>query len=193
MVFSLLGVLVIAILVFCVLVVVLAALRPSLFSPFVRGFTSKDAESNEEAQGKIKSINWKKGLFRLTLVLSILFGLFAGIVNAEPRDHHSVDRFLVSFFIVFGLIWLVYFVLNYVIRNLAGRVTFVLSMLFGLFAGIVNGEIHDSGAAFAAGFLVPFGLTWLVYFAVGFVIRGFASKGNAKSIVRDQIGHRRSE
>lgn len=176
MALSLLGVFIIAIFVLCVLAVVLAALRPSLFSPFVRGFTSKDTESNEEAQGKIKFINWKKGIFRLTLVLSMLFGLFAGIVNAEPRDHHSIDRFLVSFFIVFALIWLVHFVLNYVIRNLPGRVTFVLSMLFGLFGGIVNGDIHDSGDAFAAGFLVPFGLTWLIYFAVGFVIRGFASK-----------------
>ena len=61
-------------------------------------------------------------------------------------------------------------------KKFGGRVTFVLSMLFGLFGGIVNGDIHDSGDAFAAGFLVPFGLTWLVYFAVGFVIRGFASK-----------------
>ena len=173
---SLLGVFIIAIFVLCVLAVVLAALRPSLFSPFIRGFTSKDTETNEEAQGEIKFINWNKGLFRLTLVLSTLFGIFAGIVNAGPRDHHSIDRFLISFLIVFGLIWFVYFVLNYVIRNLAGRVTFVLSILFGIFAGIVNGEIHDSSDAFAIGFLVPFGLTWLVYFAVGFVIRGFESK-----------------
>ena len=54
MALSLLGVFVIATLVFCVLVVVMAALRPSLFSSFVREFTSKDAKSDEEMQEQIK-------------------------------------------------------------------------------------------------------------------------------------------
>lgn len=177
MALSLLGdVFVIVILVFCVLVGVMAILRPGVSSAFIRGFTSKDAESDAEMQEQTKFINWKKGLFRLTLVLSILSGLFAGIVNVGPRDHHSIDRFLVSFFIVFALIWLVYFVLNGVIKNLAGRVTFVLSILFGLFAGIVSGNIHDASGAFLAGFFALFGLIWLIYFTIGFVIRGFASK-----------------
>ena len=119
MAFSLLYVFIVAILVFCVLVVVMAALRPSLFGSFVRGFTGKDAESGEEMQKQIEFINWRKGFFRLTFVLSILFGVFAGIINAE---------------------------------------------------------VYDSGGAFLAGFFVFFGLTWLIYFAIGFVVRGFASK-----------------
>ena len=119
MALSLVGVFIVAILVFCVLVVVMAALRPSLFSSFVRGFTGKDAESDEEMQKQVKFINWKKGFFRLTLVLSVLLGIFAGIINAE---------------------------------------------------------VYDSGGAFLAGFFVFFGMTWFIYFAIGFVVRGFASK-----------------
>ena len=119
MALSLLGIFVIAILVFCVLVVVMAVLRPSIFGSFVRGFTANGAESDEEMQKQIEFINWKRGFFRLTLVLSILFGIFAGIINAE---------------------------------------------------------VYDSGGAFLAGFFVFFGLTWLIYFGIGFVVRGFASK-----------------
>ena len=174
------GVLVIVILVFCVLVAVMAPLRSPLFSSFVRGFTSKDAKSDEKIQEHLKFINWKKGVFRLTLVLSILFSFSAGMVNAEPRDHHSIDRFLIGFFIVFGLIWLVYFVLNYIIRNLAGRVTFVLSILFGILAGIFNVAVelnkYHSTETFWGTFFGIFGLTWLVYFMVRFVNRGFVSK-----------------
>ena len=175
-----LGVLVIVIFVLCVLAVVMAPLRLPLFSFFVRGFTSKDAKSDEESQEEIKFINWKKGVFRLTLVLSILFSFSAGMVHAEPRDHHSIDRFLVAFLIVFGLTWLVYFVLNYIIRNLAGRVTFVLSILFGILAGIFNVAVelnkYHSTETFLGTFFIVFGLTWLVYFMIRFVNRGFVSK-----------------
>ena len=92
---------------------------PVIFGSFVRGFTANGAESDEEMQKQIEFINWKRGFFRLTLVLSILFGIFAGIINAE---------------------------------------------------------VYDSGGAFLAGFFVFFGLTWLIYFGIGFVVRGFASK-----------------
>ncbi len=180
MALSLLYIFIIMILVFCVLVVVMAPLRSPLFSSFVRGFTSKDAKSDEQSQEQIKFINWKKGVFRLTLVLSILFSFSAGMVNAEPRDHHSVDRFLIGFFIVFGLTWLVYFVLNYIIKNLAGRVTFVLSILFGILAGIFNVAVelnkYHSKETFLGAFFIGFGLTWLVYFMIRFVNRGFVSK-----------------
>jgi hypothetical protein len=118
MVLSLLGVFIVALLVFCVLVVVMAVLRPSVFSSFVRGFTHKDAEPDEEMQKQMKFINWKKGFFRLTLVLSVLLGIFAGI----------------------------------------------------------NAEIDGSSGVFLQAFLGFFGLTWLIYFAIGFVVRGFASK-----------------
>ena len=119
MALSLLGVFIITIFVLCVLAVVLAALRPSLFSPFVRGFTSKDTESNEETQGEIKFINWKKGFFRLTLVLSVLFGVFAGIVNAEIHD--SVEAFLAGFFIFYVLTWFVYLAAGFVMRGFASK------------------------------------------------------------------------
>lgn len=174
------GVLVIVVLVFCVLVAIMAPLRSPLFSYFVRGFKGKDAKSDAEMQEHIKFTNYKKGVFRLTLVLSILFSFSAGMVNAEPLDHHSIDRFLATFFIVFGLIWLSYFVLNYIIRNLAGRVTFVLSILFGILAGILNVAVeldrYHSKETFLATFFIVFGLTWLVYFMVRFVSRGFVSK-----------------
>jgi len=181
MTFSLLGgVLVIVMLVFCVLVAVMAPLRSPFFSAFIRGFTRKDAKSDEETQEHIKVINYKKGVLRLTLVLSILFSFSAGMVNAEPWDHYSIDRLLVTFFIVFGLIWSVYFVLNYIIRNLAGRVTFVLSILFGILAGILNVAVelshYNSKEVFLRTFFIVFGLTWLVYFMVRFVNRGFVSK-----------------
>ena len=119
MALSLLGVFVITTLVFCVLVVVMAALRPSLFSSFVREFTSKDAKSDEEMQEQIKFINWKKGFFRLTLVLSILFGVFAGIINAEAYD--SGGAFLAGFFVFFGLTWLIYLAIGFVIRGFASK------------------------------------------------------------------------
>ena len=119
MALSLLGIFVIVILVFGFLVVVMAALRPSVYRSFVREFTSKDAKADEEMQEQIKSINWKKGFFRLTLVLSVLFGIFAGITNAEIQD--SADAFLIGFFISFGLVWLVYFMVGFVIKGFASK------------------------------------------------------------------------
>ena len=113
------GVIVIVIFVFCVLAVVMAALRPSVFSSFVRGFRGEDAKSDEEMQEQIKSINWKKGFFRLTLVLSVLFGIFAGITNGVIYD--SGKAFLVGFFAFFGLIWLVYFAVSFVIKGFASK------------------------------------------------------------------------
>ena len=65
----------ISIFVLCVLAVVMAVLRPSIFSSFIRGVTGKDAESDEEMEKEIEFINWKKGFFRLTLVLSVLLGI----------------------------------------------------------------------------------------------------------------------
>lgn len=113
------GILVIVMLVFCVLIVVMAPLRSPLFSAFVRGFRGEDAKSDEEMQEQIKSINWKKGLFRLTLVLSVLFGISAGMTNAAVHD--SGRAFLIGFFISFGLIWLIYFAIGFVIRGFASK------------------------------------------------------------------------
>ena len=114
-----LGVLVIAILVFCLIVVVMAALRPSLSTSLIRGFRRKDAESDDEMQAEIKSLNWKKGVFRLTLVFSVLFGIFSGMINAAI--HGSSGAFLAAFFIFFGLTWLIYFATIFVIRGFASK------------------------------------------------------------------------
>lgn len=114
-----LGVLVIAILVFCFIVVVIAALRPSLSISLIRGFRRQDAESDDEMQAEIKSLNWKKGVFRLTLVFSILFGIFSGIINADIHD--SGSAFLEAFFMFFALTWLIYFATSFVIRGFARK------------------------------------------------------------------------
>lgn len=119
MALSLLGVLVVAILVFCFLVVVMAALRPSVSISVIRGFRNKDAESDDEMQEEIKSINWKKGFFRLTLVFSVLFGIFSGIISADIHD--SGGAFLEAFFMFFGLTWIIYFATSFVIRGFANK------------------------------------------------------------------------
>ena len=180
MALSLLGVFVIVIFLFCVFTWVVYALRGDSNASgfFIRGFTSQDAKPNADNRGQVEFVNRRKGFFRLTLVLSVLFSILAGIVNAEPRNHHSVDRFVISFFIVFGLTWLVYLMISYVLRGFASRLTLVLSVLFSILAGIVNAGLHNhpSVEVFLPAFFIVFGLTWLVYFMVGFVIRGFASK-----------------
>ena len=82
----------------------------------------------------MKSISWKKGVFYLTLVLSILFGflvaknsafyklLFQSMsdeVQNVMRLQYNVSilttiylfgEFLISFAVPFGLVWLLYFI-----------------------------------------------------------------------------------
>ena len=117
------GVLVIVILVFCVLAVVMAALRPSVFSSFVRGFGGEDAKSDEGMQEPIKFINWKKGFFRLTLVLSVpLAWLFGGDIGEEWFGS-GMRGFFTGVLIFFLLIWLVYFLIGPAIIR---AITFVM-------------------------------------------------------------------
>ena len=117
------GVLVIVILVFCVLAVVMAAIRPSLFSSFVRGFGGEDAKSDEGTQEPIKFINWKKGMFRLTLVLSVpLAWLFGGDIGEEWFGS-GMRGFFTGVLIFFLLIWLVYFLIGPAIIR---AITFVM-------------------------------------------------------------------
>ena len=113
MVMTILGVFVVVILVLCALVVVMAALRPSISGSLVRNFTNKGAKSDEEMQEHFKAINWKQGFLRLTLVLSLLLGIFAGIVNVEL----SIGSFWTGFFISFGMIWFIYFAVGFVIKG----------------------------------------------------------------------------
>ena len=115
MVLTILGVFVVVILVLCALVVVMAALRPSISGSFVRNFRNKNAKSDDEMQEHIKAINWKQGFLRLTLVLSILFGIFAGIANRAFYD--SMGAFWTGFFVSFGLVWFIYFSVSFVIKG----------------------------------------------------------------------------
>ena len=106
---------------FCAVVVIVDTLRRGSSSPnfFTRGFASKDAESHEKGQGQIKLVNWKKGIFRLTLVFSVLFGIFAALINAETRN--SPGDFLMSVLIFFAMTWLIYFAVGFVIRGFASK------------------------------------------------------------------------
>jgi len=64
----------------------------------------------------MKAINWKKGFFRLTLVLSILLGFYgvAGFIDGILSN--SWDAFFIGF-VSFGLIWLIYFVIGFIVRG----------------------------------------------------------------------------
>ena len=106
---------------FCAVVLVVDMLRrgSSLPNFFTRGFASKDTEANQESQRQIKTVNWKKGIFRLTLVFSVLFGIFAASVNAEIRN--SYIDFLENFFIFFATTWIIYFATSFVIRGFASK------------------------------------------------------------------------
>ena len=116
-----LDVFIIAVVLFCAVVVVVDMLRrgSSLPNFFTRGFASKDAEAKEESQGQVKSINWKKGIFRLTLVFSVLFGIFAAFVNAEIQN--SYMEFVESFLMFFATTWIIYFATGFVIRGFANK------------------------------------------------------------------------
>jgi len=56
------------------------------------------------------------------------------------------------------------------------RMTFVLSILLGLL-GLFTGFILSSGPSLVLFVAVPFGFVWLLYFVVGFIVRGFSDKG----------------
>ena len=63
--------------------------------------------------------NWKKRIFRLTLVLSALFGIFAGIIVGGIQN--PAETFLTGFFIGYGLVWLIYLVVGFVRRGFASK------------------------------------------------------------------------
>lgn len=107
----------IVIFVFCVLGIVMIVLyQPrSIFS--VRAFRNTEAKSDEETQAQMQYINWEKGFFRLTLALSVLLGIFAGMVDSTA----DFADFLIVFFTFFGLTWLVYFALRFTIKGFTDR------------------------------------------------------------------------
>lgn len=104
--------------VFCVVLIVMLAVRPGVFRLLVREFTSNNATLNKESQEQT-NVNWKKGIFRLTLVFSVLFGIFAAFINSEIQN--SYIDFLENFFIFFALTWIIYFAIGFVIRGFASK------------------------------------------------------------------------
>ena len=63
------------------------------------------------------SINWKKGFFRLTLVLSIVVFLSSIAIGISERDISAVGGGAV----VFAGIWLVYAAVYYVINGFKSK------------------------------------------------------------------------
>ena len=125
MAFSHLDVFISAIFLLCVLVVVVDILRggPSVFGRFIRGFNGKNPEFGDGNQKQVKHVNWKKGMFRLTLVWSVpLAWLFGGDVGEEWFGS-GMRGFFTGVLIFFLLIWLVYFLIGPAIIR---AITFVM-------------------------------------------------------------------
>ena len=67
----------------------------------------------------MKCINWQKGFFRSTLILSILFSLVCGGGLAFIRE--PPFTVFVGSVVPFGLVWLVYFVGLFIVRGFTDR------------------------------------------------------------------------
>jgi hypothetical protein len=67
----------------------------------------------------MKAINWGKGFFRLTLILSVLLSLFCGgfLVLIEGP---ALIVFL-GFVIPFGLVWGIYYLLLFIVRGFTDK------------------------------------------------------------------------
>jgi hypothetical protein len=67
----------------------------------------------------MKTINWGKGFFRLTLILSVLLSLvFGGIFALVEKTAFTV---FVSFVVPFGLVWGIYFLLLFIVRGFTDK------------------------------------------------------------------------
>lgn len=108
----------------------------------------------------MKSINWKKGFFRLTLGLSVLFGILAGAkvensfelgwaaflapfvdyffnLNLSSRSSEFDADIFWSFFVVYaGFIWLLYFIGNWSARGFSSEKR--ISLIKRLFSAILT-------------------------------------------------------
>ena len=62
----------------------------------------------------MKSINWQKGVFRLTLVMSILLGL---LVLCGAWTYHGWISGVLWGIILFSLVWLFYFVIAFIVKG----------------------------------------------------------------------------
>lgn len=68
-----------------------------------------------------KSINWRKGFFRLILILSVPVGIWGGIMTERSAYDGSFFDFLIGFLVFYGLTWLTYFAVRFVIRGFANK------------------------------------------------------------------------
>jgi hypothetical protein len=64
----------------------------------------------------MKSINWKRGFFRLTLVLCIPLAWLLGGDQGEEWFGSGAEGFFLGVFIFLGLIWLLYFIVMKALR-----------------------------------------------------------------------------
>ena len=77
----------------------------------------------------MKSIDWQKGFFRLTLIVSIFLGLlgilvslfFAGGAFAAGAFAWGAACLALGGIIPFGSVWLVYFVIAFIMKGFAGK------------------------------------------------------------------------
>ena len=67
----------------------------------------------------MRSIDWQKGFFRLTLVVSILLGVLALMVIIANVQSEGVTIF--SIIILPGLPWLAYFAICFIVRGFGGK------------------------------------------------------------------------
>ncbi|RKU31784.1 hypothetical protein C6497_01120 [Candidatus Poribacteria bacterium] len=90
--------------------------------------------SNDSTGDKDNNINWKRGFFRLTLIISILAGLWLGSnvairikndnLDIDDEDFASklkknpVGAFIGFFILIFGFVWLIYFIFQWPIYQI---------------------------------------------------------------------------
>lgn len=90
--------------------------------------------SNDSSENQYNNINWKRGFFRLTLIISILAGIGVGskiairakndnldmddVEFAEKLKKNPIGTFIVFFVFIFGFVWLLYFIFQWPIYQI---------------------------------------------------------------------------
>lgn len=85
--------------------------------------------TDDNSDNKDNKINWNRGFFRLTLIISILAGIWVGSSVVVHLKNHNLDMdddelasklkknpigaFILFFILFFGFVWLLYFILQW--------------------------------------------------------------------------------
>ena len=85
--------------------------------------------TDDNSENQDNKINWKRGFFRLTLIISILAGIWVGSSVVVHLKNHNLDMdddelasklkknpigaFILFFILFFGFVWLLYFILQW--------------------------------------------------------------------------------